>query len=61
MLKVKLPNLLDALNEVKTPKMATSKDKTDLGSKPDHEKVKIEKKAKTPQVLLALVIEANKW
>lgn len=46
MLKVKLPNLLDALNEVKTPKMATSKDKTDLGSKPDHEKIKIEKKAK---------------
>jgi len=46
MLKVKLPNLLDALNEVKTPKTGTFEDKTDLSSKPSHEKVKIEKKAK---------------
>ena len=46
MLKVKLPNLLDALNRVKTPKIATSNDTTDLSIKNVHEKVKIEKKAK---------------
>lgn len=46
MLKVKLPNLLEALNEVKTSKTTTSEDKRDLSVKPAHEKVKIEKKTK---------------
>lgn len=46
MLRIKLPNLLNALNEVKTPKKANLEDKTDFSSKPDHEKVKVDKKAK---------------